>query len=133
MKMKCLVFLTMALGAGSVLAQDSLQDYVTSACRSEITNFCDTVTPGEGRLLYCAAAHADKLSDECAGALMNASMILADITDQVLITADACAVELETHCADVEMGEGRILQCLDDHDDELGMACDKALEDLLDE
>lgn len=133
MKKKILMLVSLATVAGGALADESLKDYVSSACSTELKEFCSTVTPGEGRLLSCAAAHSDKLSDQCAGALVNASMILADMTDQVLATADACETELVAFCGDVEVGEGRVLQCLDDHDDELGEVCEDALDALLDE
>jgi hypothetical protein len=39
-------------------------------------------------------------------------------------------VELETHCAEVEVGEGRVAQCLKDHASELSPGCDQALTDV---
>ena len=39
----------------------------------------------------------------------------------------AAQAELETHRANVEVGEGRLAQCLKDHAAELSPACDQAL------
>ena len=33
-------------------------------------------------------------------------------------------------CGDVEVGEGRVLACLDEHDDALGDSCEAALDAL---
>ena len=38
-------------------------------------------------MLYCVAAHQDKISDQCQGALVDAAMILADLTDRIVTTA----------------------------------------------
>lgn len=131
--MKKRAFITLAvLAFGTASAQDTLLDYVTAECQGDIDNFCADVTPGEGRLLYCAAAYQDQLSEQCTGALANAALLMADLTDRVMLVADACDTELMTHCADVEIGDGRVLQCLDDHDDELSEVCDAALDELVD-
>lgn len=34
-----------------------------------------------------------------------------------------CAVEIENYCKNVQPGEGRIVQCLQDHDSELSTVC----------
>ena len=33
-----------------------------SACAKDIKKYCKTVTPGEGRMIYCMQAHEDKIS-----------------------------------------------------------------------
>lgn len=133
MKIRLLTLALLATATSGALAQDSLGEYVSNACRAELNEYCSTVTPGEGRLLYCGAAHSDKLSDECKGALINASMILADITDQLLLTAAACQTEIVTLCGDVELGDGRLLECLDENEDDIGEDCEDALDELLDD
>ncbi len=40
-----------------------------TACGEDVKKFCSTVTPGEGRIMYCMQAHEDKISDGCASAL----------------------------------------------------------------
>ena len=37
-----------------------------SACAKDIKKYCRTVTPGEGRMIYCMQAHEDKISVKCA-------------------------------------------------------------------
>ena len=76
-----------------------LLDYVVESCQADLDKYCNQVTPGEGRMLYCVAAHQDKISDQCEGALVDAAMILADVTDRVVTTAEACGPELRSSAA----------------------------------
>ena len=131
------VSVLLALG-GAAGAQDEaaesdtpLLDYVVESCQADLDKYCNQVTPGEGRMLYCVAAHQDKISDQCEGALVDAAMILADVTDRVVTTAEACGPELEKFCGNVELGGGRVLACLNEHDDELSDTCEAAVDDLV--
>ena len=51
----------------------TMKEYLQEACKEDIKNYCSNVTPGEGRLLACAAAHEDKLSGQCSYALYQAA------------------------------------------------------------
>ena len=121
----------LALG-GAAGAQEALLDYVVTSCQPDLDKYCADVTPGEGRLLYCVAAHQDKISDQCEGALIDAAMILTDVTDRVVNVAEACGTELEQFCRDVEVGEGRVMMCLDEHEDDLSEQCGAAVDELVD-
>lgn len=111
------------LGASQVCAQDTLHDYVMEECRADLEQYCSQVTPGEGRLLYCVAAHEDKISGQCQYALFEAAVLLSELADAILYVAESCEAEIDTLCADVAMGEGRILACLDDNRADLGAPC----------
>ncbi len=131
------VLLALGGAAGAQEATDAsetpLLDYVVESCQADLDKYCNQVTPGEGRMLYCVAAHQDKISDKCQGALVDAAMILADVTDRVVTTAEACGPELNKFCGNVELGEGRVLACLNEHDDELSDTCKAAVDDLVEE
>lgn len=129
-KKSLLLLLVFGLG-GAAAAQDTLLEYVTEECQADLDKFCAEVTPGEGRLMYCAAAYQDQLSGQCKGALANAALLMADLSNTIAVVAEACETELMTHCADVEVGEGRVLQCLDDHEAELGAECNEVLDQLV--
>ena len=45
----------------------------------------------------------------------------------ITYVASECRAELETHCADVDVGEGRVAQCLKEHAGELSPGCGQAL------
>ena len=107
--------------------QGQLGAQVLEGCSKELTQYCANVTPGEGRLLACLYAHGDKLSGPCEFALYDAAARLERAISAITYIASECRAELETHCANVEVGEGRVAQCLKDHAAELSPGCDQAL------
>ena len=124
--------LTLAAAAPAV-AQDSLMEYVLTSCEGDIKQFCSQVTPGEGRLLHCAAAHEDKLSGQCSYALYQAASLLEQLAVAIAYVAQSCETEIKTLCGDVKAGEGRILSCLEGNAESLGDGCKKALADTVSE
>lgn len=128
------IFTLFALGfTAPALAQDTLLDYVVESCAGDLEQYCSTVTPGEGRLLHCVAAHEDKLSGQCEYALYQAASLLEQLTVAIAYVAQSCETEITSLCANVEMGEGRILSCLAENEDKVGDACKKAIADTVGE
>jgi hypothetical protein len=135
-----LVFISTPLarpGATQTPAQDAtaamqgqLGEQVLDGCNTELARFCAEVTPGEGRLLACLYAHGDKLSGQCDYALYDAAVRLERAISAITYVASECRAELETHCAGVDVGEGRVAQCLKDHASALSPACDQALTEV---
>jgi hypothetical protein len=107
--------------------QGQLSAQVLEGCSSELTQYCAEVTPGEGRLLACLYAYSDKLSGQCEFALYDAAARLERAISAITYVASECRAELQTHCANVEVGEGRVAQCLKDHASELSPGCGQAL------
>jgi Cysteine rich repeat len=114
----------------TAVMQGELEAQVLEGCNTELSQYCAEVTPGDGRLLACLYAYGDKLSGQCEYALYEAAARLERAISTVTYVASECRSELETHCAGVEMGEGRIAQCLNDHASELSPGCDRALTDV---
>ena len=123
-------FLAIALAAPAV-AQDSLLEYVVTSCEADLEQYCSQVTPGQGRLLHCVAAHEDKLSGQCSYALYQAASLLEQLSVAISYVAQSCKTEIKTMCGDVKAGEGRILACLEENADALGDPCRKALADTV--
>ncbi|HSN52754.1 MAG TPA: cysteine rich repeat-containing protein [Woeseiaceae bacterium] len=119
--------------AAPALSQDSLLEYVVTSCEADIKQYCSQVTPGEGRLLHCAAAHEDKLSGQCSYALYQAASLLEQLSMAIVYVAQSCETEIETLCGDVKSGEGRILSCLEENGEALGDSCNKALAETVGE
>ena len=117
--------------AAQASAQDSVVDYLMEACKDDLTQYCSQVTPGEGRLLHCVAAHEDKLSGQCEYALYRAATVLEQMAVALSYLATSCEAEIRTLCSDVAIGEGRILACLDENNEQLGEACRKAIADTV--
>ena len=132
-KLKLAIGVLAVAAAAPAVAQDSLLEYVVNSCEADITQYCSQVTPGEGRLLHCAAAHEDKLSGECSYALYQAASLLEQLSVAIAYVAKSCETEIKTLCSDVKAGEGRILSCLEGNGEALGDACKKALADTVSE
>jgi len=122
----------LAIFTGSnALSQETLIDHLISACESDIENYCSQVTPGEGRMLHCMAAHEDKISGQCEYALYQAATLLEQLSMAIAYVARECETEIESLCGNVDVGEGRILACLDEHEEEIGDGCKKAITDTI--
>ena len=125
---------TIALfAASSTLAQETLLEHVVTACEADLQNYCSQVTPGNGRLLHCMAAHEDKISGQCEYAFYQAATLLEQLSVAINYLAQECKTEIQTHCSDVELGDGKILACLAEHEEEVGEACKKAVADTVGE
>lgn len=132
-KMMSLIAVMGVFAGSSALAQDTpLLDAVIDACQGDIEQFCSDVTPGEGRILHCMAAHEDKISGQCEYAFYQAASVLEQISAAINYIATECKNEIQTLCSDVEAGDGRILDCLAQQEVNVGQSCKKALADTLD-
>ena len=124
--------------AGTVSAQQKnpaeamaqgLVETVATGCQKELAAYCKDVTPGEGRILACLYARADKLSGQCEYALFDAAAQLERAVGALTYLASECGDDLEKHCADVHAGEGRLLDCLDKNKKKTSSRCRQALKD----
>ncbi len=123
-----------AIFAGSsALAQETLLEHVVVACETDLNNYCSQVTPGNGRLLHCMAAHEDKISGQCEYAFYQAASLLEQLSVAVNYLAQECKTDIQTHCSGVELGDGRILACLAENEADVGEACKKAVADTVGE
>ena len=107
---------------------DEVVEDVASSCKSEAEKYCATVTPGEGRLLMCALAHGDQLSDNCAGAVFDAIAELGGTINNMQLAVEACSADIEATCGSVEAGEGRLAQCLIDNKAKVSEPCKEAVD-----
>ena len=83
-----------------------------SACASDIKKYCKTVTPGEGRMIYCMEAHEDKISTRCTFELREAATSVQTAADALKDAVIACKAEITGVCGKVPPGQGRIASCL---------------------
>lgn len=129
-------WIVLALGMGALVtagqanAQQSIAEDVMQGCGDELETYCSEVTPGEGRVLACLYAHEDKLSGQCEFALYDAAVRLERAINAITYVASECRADIESLCAGVQAGEGRIAQCLDDNRDDLSDQCTRALSDV---
>jgi len=127
----CLLILGgMLLVVNPVRAQQSLLETVANGCKEELEKYCSNVTPGEGRLLACLYAYGDKLSGRCEYALYDAASQLERAVAAISYTVNECSSDLKQYCANIEAGEGRLLQCLQKNDDKVSKRCKQARKDV---
>ena len=133
MKKLNIVLVTAALLLASVmptLADENIVETVVRGCEKEINTFCKDVTPGEGRVLACLFAHNDKLSGSCEYALYDAAVQLERAVAALTYVANECEDDLDKFCESVEVGEGRLLECLNKHEKKVSDRCIQALKDV---
>ena len=126
------------LSVGSVSAQtsigktllDKLHARVTmveSACAKDIKKYCSTVTPGEGRMIYCMQAHEDKISSKCAFELEDAATAIQTAAEALKVGVIACKAEINGVCGKIKPGEGRIATCLLENKSTASSGCVEAI------
>ena len=122
-----LLMFVFGFSAQAFAAEDIIES-VARGCEKELTEYCANVTPGEGRILACMYAHEDKLSGQCEFALYDAAAQLERFIGALTYVANECDEDLNTHCATVEAGEGRLAACLLDNKAKLQKRCVAAIE-----
>jgi len=115
----------------NVLAQESLIEHLVDACKSDIQNYCNQVTPGNGRLLYCMAAHEDKISGQCLYAFYQTAEVLDHLAVAMNYLFQECGADIQNLCSDVAVGEGRLLACLEVKEEHVDDSCKKAIADTI--
>ena len=114
----------------SAWAADNVVETVAKGCEKELASYCKDVTPGEGRVLACLYAHSDKLTGQCEYALYDAAVQLERFVAALSYVANECDEDLEKFCANIEVGEGRVLKCLDENSSKISARCTQALKDV---
>lgn len=114
----------------SAWAADKIVETVAKGCEKELTSYCKDVTPGEGRILACLYAHSDKLSGQCEYALYDSAVQLERFVAALTYVANECDEDIDKFCANVAIGEGRILKCLDENANKISERCTQALKDV---
>jgi Cysteine rich repeat len=118
-----LLTLLAILSAGSVSAQTDIGKTILekltakvakleSACAEDIKKYCSTVTPGEGRMIYCMQAHEDKISAKCDFELGDTASSVQTAADALKDAVIACKAEITGVCGKTPPGQGRIAACL---------------------
>lgn len=144
-KLKCLIVAALVAGlfaapvcaehhnaeggkVGAMLKQSV--DTFVDGCGMELSAYCKDVNPGKGRLLACLYAHDDKLSLQCNRAMLDSLVQLDQAVTDLKKFAAACDSDLDTFCATVEPGGGRLLDCLEKNETSLNPTCRKAFKEM---
>ena len=92
------------------------------ACRADIAALCPNLQPGPGEhgaIAKCLESQADKLSAPCKAHLDAEKAKMEAVKE-------ACKGDVDKFCGGVATGEGRIMQCLHQHQSELSDSCKAA-------
>jgi Cysteine rich repeat len=101
-----------------------------SACSKDIKKYCRTVTPGEGRMIYCMHAHEDKISAKCAYELGEAATSVQASADALKDAVVACKAEINGVCGKILPGQGRIAACLLANKSTASSGCAQAIQQI---
>jgi hypothetical protein len=93
-------------------------------CAADAEKLCKGVEPGQGRILSCLKEKWDEVSPECQAYV--ASELQEAKAKQESIE-QACGKEVKEYCKDVQAGQGRVLNCLKEHEASLSEECKTSL------
>ncbi len=110
-------------------AESAIQTFV-EGCATELKSYCAAVKPGESRIVACLYAHSDKISSQCEFAFYQSAIQLNRAISVIVYVATQCRRDIRTHCAGVQVGDGRIVQCLKQNAAMLHPLCTEALQDV---
>src|SRR5436305_1569499 len=100
------------------------------ALASGLVPSCRTVTPGEGRMIYCMQAHENKISTKCAFELGEAATSVQSAADALKDAVIACKAEISGVCGKVVPGQGRIAACLLSNKSTASAGCTEAIQKI---
>jgi hypothetical protein len=89
-------------------------------CGEDVAKFCQGVKGGQSRIMQCLKEHQSELSPTC----QNRVQAMETRTKEL---SDACQSDVQQFCKDVNIGGGRVFQCLRQHESELSSACQAEL------
>lgn len=97
-------------------------------CSAALARLCEDVPPGGGRRKKCFQDNVGNLSPACQVKLQEQAFRM----DETIRTfRAACATDVRRLCPHLPLGDGRILECLEDRSKELSEGCYVALEENL--
>ncbi len=87
-----------------------------SACRADVERLCPGIPSGGGRIAACLKANQAQVSPACKAEL-------ASVAQKVREVGAACEDDVNSYCAGVQTGQGRVLRCLASNEATLAPAC----------
>jgi hypothetical protein len=100
------------------------------SCAKEIKRYCSTVTPGEGRMIYCMQAHEDKIGPGCSYDLQDVVLALQASNETLKDAVTACRADIASKCGNVQPGKGRVAACLVAEKASVSKDCANAIENV---
>jgi Cysteine rich repeat len=101
---------------------DAPDGAVRAACAKDFIAYCAT-----DRIADCIAGHRGEFQPACRTAIDRAALAVNPGNRQAT-RQWACVQDARSFCASVQPGQGRIIQCLEDHLNELQPLCQTTLQ-----
>ena len=139
-KMIPLMVLAMMFFSGSVLAEgkklsEKLSDTVVAidieipSCEADAAILCPGLPLNSQKSLMCLMAYEDNLSLACKLGIVETAMMVEMSMLAIDYSIKACETDADKYCGEVEVGEGRIVQCLRKNESKISETCSSALKD----
>jgi hypothetical protein len=90
-------------------------------CADDAAKLCKGVEKGEGHIAKCLKEHEKELSSAC-------KENIGKMKEEVHEMKEACEGDAKKLCKDTKPGDGRIMQCLKQHESELSAGCKEKME-----
>jgi hypothetical protein len=100
---------------------DAPDGVVRAACAKDFIAYCTA-----GRISDCIASHREKFQPACRAAIDQAGPRIAG--NATAPRQWACVQDARAFCSHVQPGQGRIIQCLEEHLSELQPLCQVTLQ-----
>jgi hypothetical protein len=94
----------------------------SEACQRDVARLCPDTRPGAERA-RCLRQHADRVSPDCQQLFGRARERHGDVREAMR----ACREDARRLCSDLKPGDGRVAQCLTQHQAELSQGCANSL------
>ena len=98
------------------MATDASAGQKERPCADDVAKLCKGMQEGEGRIAKCLKEHSNELSPGC-------KKDIGEMKEQMQDFAQACKDDANKLCKGTKPGEGRITQCLKQHEGDLSAAC----------
>jgi hypothetical protein len=92
-------------------------------CAADVAALCKDVPAGGGRIQACLKQNESKVSEAC-------RKKIDGLASEVKLAAVVCRWDIGRLCSDVTPGQGKVLACLQQHEDDLSPECKKQLAEM---
>ena len=120
--------------AGKPLAE-KLQDaniVITSSvhgCDEDIKQHCPGLGQNAPKIFMCLAAYEEQLNPECKEGILEAALSIKMGAEALDYSISACEADVDTHCREVQPGEGRLVSCIKANESKVSKECISALKE----
>jgi hypothetical protein len=120
--------------AGKPLAE-KLQDetiVITASvhgCDEDIKEHCSGLGENTPKIFMCLAAYEEHLNPECRQGILEAALSIKMGAEALDYSISACETDVDTHCREVQPGEGRIVNCIKANESKVSKECLSALKE----